>query len=468
MPKAQKLRPLPLTSQDRIVILTAGAGLFLSTLDSGIINVALPTLMHVFHAQLATISWTVIFYTLTLVGTITIFGRLSDHFGRLTVYRWGLLLFGTASILSGFSTSSGMLIAFRGIQGIGAAMLQATAVAIITAVMPRERQGPALGSLALLMGLGPLLGPTIGGLLISVVGWPWIFWMNIPITLGALWGCQLLVKTPESTGRYLTLDIPGNLLLSGTALGFMGGLTMGASHGLGSAFTWIPLIISLGLLMGFLKWEEQAHSPIVDLKLFRRGTLAAPMMAIFWFGGASSLGFIIPPYYLEQIHHLPPWQAGFANLFAPLGIVVLSRMSGRLMQRIGTSGLMVAGLACMTAAYAVLSFMRSTWSFTALAGLLLVYGLGGGLFLSSNIAAIMGAVPLDVQGTIGAVQRMVQNLGIALDTTVVASLVGSPIHRGVSGLMTGFRASWAFAALTLLGSLFALLLLMSSKRRSLS
>ena len=151
MPKAQKLRPLPLTSQDRIVILTAGAGLFLSTLDSGIINVALPTLMHVFHAQLATISWTVIFYTLTLVGTITIFGRLSDHFGRLTVYRWGLLLFGTASILSGFSTSSGMLIAFRGIQGMGAAMLQATAVAIITTIIPRERQGPALGSLALLM-----------------------------------------------------------------------------------------------------------------------------------------------------------------------------------------------------------------------------------------------------------------------------------------------------------------------------
>ena len=131
---------------DRMVVLTAGIGLFLSTLDSGIINVALPTLVRTLHSNINTMAWTVTLYTLALTGTIIIFGRLSDRFGRLKIYIWGLALFAIASVLCGFAMSSGILIILRTIQGIGAAMLQATAAAIITTGIPKERQGPALGT----------------------------------------------------------------------------------------------------------------------------------------------------------------------------------------------------------------------------------------------------------------------------------------------------------------------------------
>lgn len=179
---------------DHLVVLTAGIGMFLSTLDSGIINVALPTLSKSFNVDASFISWSITLYTLLLTGTIIIFGRLSDKYNRLNIYSIGLTVFLISSILCGFSNNVVELITFRGLQGIGAAMLQGTATAIITTTIPEHRQGPALGTLSILLGIGPVLGPSIGGLLISIGNWRWIFWINIPFIFIGLIGCLLLKK----------------------------------------------------------------------------------------------------------------------------------------------------------------------------------------------------------------------------------------------------------------------------------
>ena len=173
----------PTPTRDFFVVVTAGIGLFLSTLDTGIINVALPTLSQTFHSTVSFIAWTVTSYTLSLIGTIIVFGRLGDRVGRLKIYTWGLVLFAVSSAWCGFSQSVVEIIAFRTVQGIGAAMLQATAIAIITLSLPSERSGAALGTLGILMGLGPVVGPSVGGFLLSFADWRWIFWMNIPIVI---------------------------------------------------------------------------------------------------------------------------------------------------------------------------------------------------------------------------------------------------------------------------------------------
>ncbi|WDL96822.1 MFS transporter [Alicyclobacillus sp. ALC3] len=188
--------------RDLIIVLTASVGLFLSTLDTGIINVALPSLERKFDVGISEMAWSITLYLLLLSATIVIFARISDRIGRLKVYFSGLVLFAVASLLCGFASSAVGLILFRGIQGIGAAMLQATAAPIITTQIPRNRQGTALGTLGMMLGLGPVLGPSVGGLLLSFVGWRWIFWINIPICVIGLIGTQRLMRIRERAEKH--------------------------------------------------------------------------------------------------------------------------------------------------------------------------------------------------------------------------------------------------------------------------
>jgi MFS family permease len=152
-------------------------------MDTGIINVALPTLAKSFDSSISVLTWSITLNTLVLVGTIIMFGRISDKYGRLKIYSGGIVIFLVSSVLCGLSSSIGELIIFRTMQGIGTAMIQATATAIITTAIPKERQGSALGTLCVLLGLGPVLGPSVGGFLISLGSWRWIFWINIPFDL---------------------------------------------------------------------------------------------------------------------------------------------------------------------------------------------------------------------------------------------------------------------------------------------
>ncbi|NRD80933.1 MFS transporter [Bacillus sp. BRMEA1] len=438
---------------DQMIVLTAGIGMFLSTLDTGIINVALPTLVQSFNSSITVMTWTITMYTLALVGTIIIFGRLSDKYGRLKIYASGLIVFFMASILCGLSTSPGELITFRTLQGIGAAMLQGTAVAIITTAIPKERQGVALGTLGVLLGLGPVLGPSIGGFLISLGSWRWIFFINIPITLVGLLGCTIVFKKVKESRNAIQIDLPGSILLGFSVLALLRGLSMLSTSGIVSIESLGPIMLFAILFVLFFFWERKAKEPIVNLKLFLHGDFAAPVLGIFVLGGATSLGFIVPPYFLEQVSKLEPWQAGLVNLSAPLGLVLMSKVSGRLIEKAGTTRLMMIGLIIMAVTYGILGIMQSNWSPSLIATLLMLYGVGAGFFVPPNTSAIMSAVGREIQGTIGAFQRMMQNLGIALYATIASVFIRTHSHSGIETIMSGFREAWIFASGTILLSL---------------
>lgn len=443
-------RTKPHVESELFVVIIAGIGLLLSTLDTGIINVAIPTLVHVFHATLTSISWTITLYTLALTGTIVLFGRFSDRYGHLNVYVLGLIVFAVSSMLCGISQSVPELVTFRILQGIGAAMLQATSAALITTIMPENRRGPALGTLGILLGLGPVLGPSVGGAVISLASWRWIFLINLPITAIALLGCRRLKRIVYNNRHPVYLNVPGNALLSLSVLSLLLCMSeIGASNLMAAGL----FFLFTTLMAWFIMRELRSKTPILNLRLFRNGQFSVSMLAVFFFGGATSIGFIVPPYFLEAVRHLGAWQSGLVNLSAPLGLMLFSQLSGKRISKVGARPLMVIGLAIMLVAYGVLSQMGMDWSPTLIALLLLVYGLGAGIFVPANLSAIMGAVGRETQGTIGAVQRMVQNLGIAIDTSIVAALIRIHAGYGITGLMVGFRSAWGYAAGTLGGTL---------------
>ncbi|MCG2107853.1 MFS transporter [Staphylococcus epidermidis] len=442
---------------DHLVVFTAGIGMFLSTLDSGIINVALPTLSKSFNVTPSFITWSVTLYTLLLTGTIIIFGRLSDKYSRLNIYSLGLTVFLIASILCGFSNSIMQLIVFRGLQGIGAAMLQGTATAIITTTIPEDRQGPALGTLSILLGIGPVLGPSIGGLLISIGNWRWIFWINIPFIFIGLIGSLLLKKyIQEQKSTTIHLDIRGNFLLFLSIFCLLISLTSWSSHSIFNVSVYGDFLLFMIVFCLFIVWELKTNHPIINLRLFKNLSFSAPIFAIFVFGGTTSLGFIIPPYVLEKVNHLSSWQIGLVNLTSPLGLVIISKVTGKLISRIGNIILMTIGLLIMIVSYTNLGLLQYMLNPITISLLLLLYGIGGGFFLPSNTSAIMKTVSQDIQGTVGATQRMVQNIGIAFYTAVTSLFISNSSNS--DKLISGASHAWLFASLSLFLALIPFLL----------
>lgn len=440
---------------ERIVVKTAGIGMFLSTLDTGIINIALPFLEQEFHTNVTSIAWVITLYSTALSVTIVIFGRLGDRYGYVKIYTFGLLVFTVGSVLCGFSHSISELLLYRTIQGIGAAMVQATAAALITTLVAPERRGVALGTLGVMIGLGPILGPTVGGFLISAGGWRWIFWINIPFCIAGIWGCRKLANIKVKCKEAIPIDFLGNVLLAIGLLAFLQGLSTWSTLGIKNPYTFVPLIIFIAAFILFLIWEKRAAYPIIALHLFGRRSFTAPFLATIGFGAASSVIFIVPPYFLEKVARLAPWKIGLICLASPLGLVITSHISGKLIRRLETHTLMLIGLFTMLVALVGLTTINSNSHYLILALLLFVYGIGGGVFQPSNIAAVMGAVTREFQGTIGAVQRMTQNVSIAIGASVSTAFIQSHTGMGVDGIMLALRESWIFSAVLILLNLLS-------------
>ncbi|SFJ78827.1 drug resistance transporter, EmrB/QacA subfamily [Paenibacillus sp. UNC496MF] len=430
------------------IVIVAGIGMFLTTLDSGILNVAISSLVQEFHSTVTTVAWTISLYTIVICSCIVVFGRLSDRYGRLKIYSMGLALFALASMFCASSQTVMQLILFRILQGIGAAMLQATSVALITTLVSPNKKGEALGSLAAFFGLGHVLGPVAGGIILSTVDWKWLFLINIPICLFCLLACRSILKGKGApiSNHHQPLNLFGGLLLSASIFFLVYGCSqLGSLH----PGTYIYILIFAVLMFIFIQREKKAVNPIVPLSLFRNRFFTISLYAIFSYGGVTRLCMVVVPYYLEKERGYVPWQSGFVNLLLPLGIVLTSNIAGRLMRSWGTFRLMIVGLCCMLIPLLIFA-LRLNWHLSIVCFMLFVYGLGAGLFQPSNIAAIMEAVGSAHQATIGSVQRLVQNVGISLFTAVTAGFLQSSTHN----VWIGSRNSiYLAAAATILGIL---------------
>lgn len=441
------------TLNPSFIAIIASIGMFLSTLDSGIINIAIPTLVEVFQTRLDIVIWTVTLYTLVLSATIMLFGQLADRFGRLKIYQSGLMLFAASSLLCGLSPNIEFLIVARALQGLSAAMLQATAIAIITTRLEKTVLTKALGLLGMLMGLGPTMGPVLGGFLLSSIGWRWIFWINIPICLYGLYGCRKLAHENEVLHTQALNYI--NLALFGTAM-----LLLLLSMNYVAKNLVIAGILLAGMLIIFslhIYAEINSKNPTIHYSLFKKITFTAPMLGIIAFGGATAIAFILPPLFFENLKNYTPWQVGLISLSAPLGIVIAARISARLTNFCGTYIPMIAGMMTMTIVLFTLTQITIYWTANVIFCLLLIYGLGGGCFQIPSIMHLTKQFPIEKQAFISSLIRMLQNTSIALCAAGSAMLINSNASIAKNHLLEGIQHSWTLAAILTLFALIALL-----------
>jgi MFS family permease len=380
-------------SSERLAIAAAAISFFISTLDLGIVNVALPQLTRSLHIGASLATWTVSAYAVALSVTILPFGRLGDRFGIVRVSVAGFALFALFSIGCTLAPTIGILITFRALTGIAAAMLQGTAASFVSRYVRGSRRGQAFGWVSAVLSLGAVLGPSIGGFVVTFASWRWIFLAVVPFAVAGLVAAGMLRDVPSVAQN---------------------DLEAAAERPKGIARA-VPFVVA--------------------------GALGATFIAVF----------VGSPFELTREAHLPAWEVGLIMLATPLGAAIAARLAGALVQRgLGVAS-MLAGLAVDGVAALALLATPAT-SLGLFAALLFAFGIGSGAMQTPAIALSLAAFPARQQSTAGALQRFVQNLTIAGS----AALSGVFIDRGGTASVWIFTAGVAFGTILIVAALTSL------------
>jgi EmrB/QacA subfamily drug resistance transporter len=445
------------------VFAAVALGTFMATLDSSIVNVALPTLATTFHASVTQIEWVSLAYMLTITGLLLPFGRLGDALGRRRIFLIGLGLFTLGSAACALSVSAATLVAARVLQGTGAGMLSANSVALITAAFPREMRGRALGMVGAVVGLGLTVGAPLGGFLLAAFGWPSIFLVNLPIgVLGGLYARAVLAKDPKApSGARPPFDIIGALLALSSLVLLTLFLSRGAAWGWSSAGTLLCAFGALAALAGFIATERRASDPLIDLAFFADAKFRVPMLSLFLSFVALFAAVFLVPFYLERTGGMRPDQVGRVLVVIPLLLLMVSPISGALSDRLGSRALALAGLATTSAGLALLSVLigragdRPLGTLAIVAGLFVV-GLGPGLFQPPNSSAAMSAVPPERLGLAGGLLATMRNLGMLFGIGLAAAVyegrerIYARAHGATFAAGLGMRDAFLAAAIVAL------------------
>lgn len=404
-------------------------GTLTSVINNGSVIVAVPTIAQHFGTDLATVQWVVIAEGLTVSALLLPMGRLSDLVGRKRVYVSGLIIFVIAAVFAGTSSSIGALIGFKAMQGIGAAMTQGTGMAIVTSIFPANERGKGIGSHASVVGAGGVVGPVVGGLLVSALGWQWVFFINVVMGLTALAGIMLIIDSsvfrPASGKR--TYDWWGAALSSATLVTFLMAVTNGSRTGWDSPTIIAAAIGSVVLLAAFIWWELRAPSPMLDLSLFKNRVFTFGVLAGFMsFLGVSSVRFLLP-FYLQAVLGFGPGQVGLIMVPNAVSRIVFGPISGRLSDRYGWRIFNVVGLLLSSAGLFVFSTLSATTPlFVVLFGIVL-QSAGSGIFQAPNNASIFSAADSSKHGVVAALVNLTRNsanvTGVAVSTAIVIAVM---------------------------------------------
>jgi len=349
------------------VLIVVSLGFFMTLLDLTIVNVAIPNMIKLLHASLDDVLWVINAYALVLAVLLITAGRLGDLLGQRTVFFAGIALFTVASAACGFAPSSGWLIAFRAVQGIGAALLMPQTLAMLTMVFPPERRGAAFGVWGAVAGVATVAGPTLGGLLVTAFDWRYIFFINVPVGAAVL--ILTLVLIPDlRTGRRHSFDVFGVVLASSALLAICYGLVEGQKYNWGriTSFISIPLVLAVGivLLAAFIvvQARRQDGEPLVPFSLFRDRNYAL-MNLVSGFIAIGMLGIFLPfSIYLQDVLGFSPLKAGLTMAPASVVAMFIAPVAGRMSDRIGGKYILMTGLLLFAAGMTAIVLVAQTGS----------------------------------------------------------------------------------------------------------
>jgi EmrB/QacA subfamily drug resistance transporter len=413
-------------SRKWLVMAAVAGGIFLSTIDGSIVNIALPVLERDLHTEFAIVQWVVLAYLLTITTLMMSIGRLGDMFGKKPIYLAGFIIFTLGSVLCGLANHIGWLIACRVLQAAGGVMMMALGTAIITEAFPPEERGKALGIGGLMVSIGAISGPTVGGIILGSLSWHWIFFVNIPVGIVGVMMVIWFVPDlrPSNTQKF---DFYGAGCLFVSLFGLLMGMTLGQSMG----FTALPVLGLLGLfivfLILFLHVERQAQHPMIDLDQFSDMFFSVNLITGFLTFVCSAGIIMLMPFFLENILGYEPWVAGMMMVTVPLAMGIVAPLSGFFSDRYGSRRLTVIGLIVLLGGYIAVSTLHENLNILGYVLRFLPIGIGMGLFQSPNNSAIMGSASRQRLGVVSGLLALTRNLGqtsgIAIIGTVWASMV---------------------------------------------
>jgi EmrB/QacA subfamily drug resistance transporter len=420
---------------DTLLLVNAMTGQFISGVATRIFIVSLPTVAAALDADILAVSWALIAYQLAGICLSVVFGRLGDIHGRYAIYGGGFVVMTVSSVLCGLAPTVGWLIAFRLVQGIGAAMIASATRVLAMEAMPEGAEGRANGFMTMSYHGGLLLGPPLGGLVIDWLSWRWIFFLLVPI--GVAGTILTVIRARRRRGapveRAPAVDYVGAALLVVLTVLLTLVLDRRSAQALGAGSPGVMLVAFAVGLAGFLVHERRAANPVVNLALFRIRMFVFSVLSLLLFATTASVLTFLLPFYLQDVLRLSPSFMGLLFLSAPVLTISLAVLAGHLTDRVGPRIPASIGLAMVMAAFAIGIGLKldSHWILPAL--LLACTGVGQGFFNTPNQTAIIGSVPRAYRGFATGLVQMLFGLGSLLGISLGGALL-TAMFRHYSGI----------------------------------
>jgi len=408
-----------------IVLLLVLTGVFMSVLDGSVVSIALPTITEYFNVSIAQSQMIMTAYLVTITSLLLVFGRVAEHVGKARLFSLGIALFTASSLACGNSTSLEMLILCRIFQATGGAMMFSISAAIIFLAFPKSEQGRAMGYIGSTVAMGSIIGPTLGGFLVDLLGWSYIFLINVPIGIIQMFLSARYLRIDEKRSNGLEVDWIGALTLIALIVSLMALLGQ-LSYGL--ALT--PAVIVLALifllsLVGFVVNETRQKFPLLDLSIFRYRMFVMPSISLILFFIANLMISVLGPFYFEGVRGYTASQVGLIYLIIPGIMVIGAPLGGAIYDKHQFRYLAALGMSIMAIAMIMLGYlaMNVTTDIRLLLACFVFMGLGGAFFQSPNNTELMRALPVSKINIASSFTATIRNLGMALGVSLSGLLV---------------------------------------------
>ncbi|HEX7293886.1 MAG TPA: MFS transporter [Solirubrobacterales bacterium] len=404
--------------------------LFMIMLDNTVVNVALPSIQRDLGASLSALEWTVNGYTLSFAVLLATGGRLGDIFGRRRMFLFGVVIFAASSATAGLAMDTNSLVISRVVQGVGAALMMPATLSIVTDAFPPSERGKAMGTWAGVSALALAVGPVLGGFLTEHVSWRAIFYLNIPVAVGAVAATLFAVRESRDTSVGRDVDYAGVVILTAALTALVLALVEGNAWGWGSPEI-VALLVGAGLgLASFVAVELRVKVPMVEFHLFSSRNFVGAVVVALIVSFAMLGVFFFLALYMQNILGYSALEAGIRFLPSTLMIVIVAPLAGRLSDRIGPRWLIAGGLVVVAASLFSFSGIAVDSSYGELLPGFMLLGIGIALTMSPMTSAAMNAVPVEKAGIASGVLSMFRmvggSLGVAVTGAIFQGAVGNP------------------------------------------